>query len=118
MPATKPKRITRRRTAGFKLPPSVGVDRSTPFGNPFIAQASLIAISQGRLREDVLRERGLTLVPTVERAVARFERWIQEPQQAELLARAKRELRGKDLWCWCKPDAPCHADVLLGLVNS
>ncbi len=26
-------------------------------------------------------------------------------------------LRGKNLACWCKLDAPCHADVLLELAN-
>jgi hypothetical protein len=26
-------------------------------------------------------------------------------------------LLGKNLACWCKPDAPCHADVLLKLAN-
>jgi hypothetical protein len=26
-------------------------------------------------------------------------------------------LRGKDLACWCPPDLPCHADVLLDLAN-
>ncbi len=28
------------------------------------------------------------------------------------------ELRGKDLACWCKPDQPCHADVLLEIANA
>jgi hypothetical protein len=28
------------------------------------------------------------------------------------------ELRGKNLACWCKPDQPCHADVLLELANA
>lgn len=28
------------------------------------------------------------------------------------------ELRGKNLACWCKPDAACHADVLLALANE
>lgn len=28
-----------------------------------------------------------------------------------------RELRGKDLACWCDLDQPCHADVLLELAN-
>jgi hypothetical protein len=28
-----------------------------------------------------------------------------------------RDLAGRDLACWCKPDQPCHADVLLELVN-
>jgi hypothetical protein len=30
----------------------------------------------------------------------------------------KRELRGKDLACWCPLDQPCHADVLLELANG
>jgi hypothetical protein len=32
----------------------------------------------------------------------RFEKWIAP-------------LRGRDLGCWCKPGAPCHADVLLAV---
>ena len=28
-----------------------------------------------------------------------------------------RDLAGRDLACWCKPDQPCHADVLLELAN-
>jgi hypothetical protein len=34
------------------------------------------------------------------------------------LADVRRELRGKDLACWCPLDAPCHADVLLELANA
>ncbi|OHV85914.1 DUF4326 domain-containing protein [Ensifer sp. LCM 4579] len=30
----------------------------------------------------------------------------------------RRELRGKNLACWCKPGAPCHADVLLEIANG
>jgi len=37
---------------------------------------------------------------------------------AGLRAAALRELRGKNLACWCKLDAECHADVLLELANS
>lgn len=33
------------------------------------------------------------------------------------IADIRRELRGKDLACWCPPDHPCHADVLLELAN-
>lgn len=29
----------------------------------------------------------------------------------------RRELRGKDLACWCYPE-PCHAEVLLELANK
>lgn len=28
------------------------------------------------------------------------------------------ELRGKNLACWCKDGAPCHADVLLEIANA
>jgi hypothetical protein len=28
------------------------------------------------------------------------------------------ELRGKNLACWCKSNASCHADVLLYLANN
>lgn len=30
----------------------------------------------------------------------------------------RRELRGKDLACWCPVDKPCHADLLLEIVNA
>jgi hypothetical protein len=29
-----------------------------------------------------------------------------------------RELPGKNLACWCAPDQPCHADVLLEIANA
>ena len=35
----------------------------------------------------------------------------------ELVERARRELRGHDLACWCKPGWPCHVDVLLAVAN-
>ena len=30
----------------------------------------------------------------------------------------KSQLRGKNLACWCKPGACCHADVLLEIANK
>lgn len=50
--------------------------------------------------------------------IDQFRRLIYQPQNAELLALAKTELRGKDLACWCPLDQPCHADVLLEIANS
>lgn len=35
-----------------------------------------------------------------------------------LRQRAERELRGKDLACFCRIDQPCHADVLLEWANA
>jgi len=37
--------------------------------------------------------------------------------QPALVEVAKRELRGKDLVCWCAP-APCHGDVLIEVANG
>jgi hypothetical protein len=31
--------------------------------------------------------------------------------------RARAELAGRDLACSCVPDQPCHADILLAIVN-
>jgi hypothetical protein len=50
-------------------------------------------------------------------AVERYREWITSPEQAELLADARRGLRGLDLDCYCPIRLPCHADVLLELVN-
>jgi hypothetical protein len=36
--------------------------------------------------------------------------------QPELIAKARAELSGKSLACWCGPDQPCHADVLLEML--
>lgn len=33
-------------------------------------------------------------------------------------AEARKQLRGKDLACWCPLDKACHADVLLALAND
>ena len=31
---------------------------------------------------------------------------------------ARRELRGRDLACYCPLDGPCHADVLIEIANE
>ena len=36
---------------------------------------------------------------------------------SHLIEEAKKELKCKDLVCWCAP-LPCHADVLLKIANS
>jgi len=105
-----PKRIQRRRTAGWRLPAgTVYVGRPTRFGNPYRA---------GEPRGD--------LPPlTAGQAVTRHRRWLesrdsQPPRgvdRAVILA-SLHELRGRDLACWCPPGEPCHADVLLEMANA
>jgi hypothetical protein len=36
----------------------------------------------------------------------------------DLAARARRDLAGRDLACWCRADEACHADVLLDVANA
>jgi hypothetical protein len=46
--------------------------------------------------------------------IAMYRRWLTH--RPDLLA-ALPELCGKDLVCWCAPEA-CHGDVLLELANK
>lgn len=45
----------------------------------------------------------------------RYKKWLDENPQIK--AAAIKELRGKDLVCWCAPKL-CHGDVLLQLANE
>lgn len=47
--------------------------------------------------------------------IRRYREWVV--RQPHLVERARRELRGKNLACWCAP-LPCHADVLLEIANE
>jgi hypothetical protein len=108
----RPKRIQRRRVKGWKMPPNtVGVTRPGKFGNPF----SVKQIEQSGYRDGAAM------------AVWAFREWLNGNPDwvagGNLHARQRilndiRELRGCDLACWCKEDAPCHADVLLELANK
>jgi len=93
-----PYRVQRSRKKGSKLPPNtVVVSRPSRWGNPFVVTADY----------------------PVERAVADYEAWLKtDAKGIETLRAAQIELRGKNLACWCRPGAPCHADVLLKLVNT
>ncbi|MDI1264985.1 MAG: DUF4326 domain-containing protein [bacterium] len=103
-----PVRIQRQRTKGSKLPPNtVSVCRPGRWGNPF-------KVSEGFDSGDVK-------IPaiTAEIAVTLYREWIEtalrnHPSTFDALA----ELRGKNLACWCRVGAPCHADVLLELANA
>jgi hypothetical protein len=46
--------------------------------------------------------------------IAMYRRWLTH--RPDLMA-ALPELRGKDLVCWCAPEA-CHGDVLIELANA
>ena len=49
--------------------------------------------------------------------VARYRDWLMQPGQAALRRQAREALAGSNLACWCVSGTPCHADILLALVN-
>ena len=90
-----PIRIQRRRTRGWKMPPNtVYVGRPTKWASPFRIGPHM----------------------TAAQTVQAYARWMET--MPTLAADACRELRGKNLACWCRLDEPCHAGFLLRLVNE
>ena len=79
---------------------SIYVGRPSPWGNPFSHKTGTLAQFQ---------------VATRDEAVDRYEAWLRA--QPALMARARQELAGKDLVCWCAP-ARCHAQVLIQVANE
>jgi hypothetical protein len=55
---------------------------------------------------------------TGEEAVTLYRRDLIAGSLPFTIDDVRRELRGKDLICWCKPGAPCHADVSLVVANG
>ena len=78
-----------RRKGWRKSANTVYVGRPGRFGNPFPVE------QLGR-----------------DEAIRRYEEWIQEPEQTNLLNEAKLMLRTKNLGCWRRPRLPFHADVV------
>ena len=78
----------------------VFIGRPSKFGNPYSHLPNSAAPWPVDTREDAIRL---------------YEEWIRS--QPELMAAAKKELRGKILGCYCSPLA-CHGDVLLKIANE
>ena len=115
--ASEPVRIQLKRTKGWNMPPNtVKVDRATRWGN-FYCVGEPIDMKVARKWEFVKRDfrHPEFVCATSAEAVRRFAamicmaEWCVQPVQ--------RDLRGKNLGCWCALDEPCHADVLLELAN-
>jgi hypothetical protein len=56
-----------------------------------------------------------TLIENQEQAVEWFMKWRE---RHPLSSKQVEELLGRNLGCWCKIGTPCHADVLLDMVNQ
>jgi hypothetical protein len=91
----QPRRIQLSRKKGWRMPENtVIVDRRSEWGNPY----------------GVGPEQSAAVV------VEKFEAFVM--RRPEWIEAARQYLRGKNLACWCKLDAPCHADVWIRLAND
>lgn len=50
-----------------------------------------------------------------EAVIAKYEKWLLA--QPQLIAKAQKELRGKDLVCCCTPKH-CHGHILIKIANT
>ena len=112
-----PIRIQRKRSKGWTMPENtVYVGRPSKWGNPFIVDERA-AVSNRRIAlssfEALLREQGSwSPIP--------LDRWPSGkiPTQWTTIEDIRRELRGKNLACWCRMGQACHADLLLEIANG
>lgn len=103
----KPKRIQLSRKRGWRMPAgAVKVDRSTKWGNPF------------KVGEPW---KGMVVSKDAADAVGWYDVWLSVSADGRAIAeKARVELRGKSLACWCstEPGTPCHGDVFLRIANQ
>jgi hypothetical protein len=100
---TKPVRVQLSRKRGWRMPDNmVRVCRPGIFGNPFRVGPDGDAAECLKKFEEALRNDQL---PNLPYKPGHCFGWMNH-------------LRGKNLACWCKLGEPCHADVLLRVVNE
>jgi Domain of unknown function (DUF4326) len=93
-----PSRIQRQRSRGWRQPiNAIYVGRPTKWGNPHKVE---------------------TGHHPAEEAVMLYRRDLNAGSLPFTIDDVRRELKGRDLVCWCKLDSLCHADVLLGFANG
>ena len=112
------KRIQRKRSAGWQMPKNtVYVGRPSKWGNPYHVGENYT--------EEVIQNGKVIYIQSwtdidAQTAVDFFEDAIAlgYPVIKYSTDDIVRELRGKNLACWCPLDQPCHADILLRIANA
>lgn len=106
-----PGRVQLKRTKGWKMPPNtVKVDRTTRWGNPFTPKMLCVTPTKGFFVGDQIGVQGAIDLFKDACDLAK----AQNPAAWEVFI---GPLRGKNLACWCKLTAPCHADILGNLAK-
>lgn len=110
---SRPVRVQLSRKKGWRMPPNtVKVDRTTKWGNPAIVgedgtQAECVYLYRLMCSGYVVCREG----------IGDRQQAAQKVLNAEK-AKGWPTLKGKNLACWCKPTAPCHADFLMAMANG
>mgnify|MGYP001584844921 CR=1 FL=1 len=108
----KPIRIQRKRTKGWKMPENtIYVGRPSKWGNPF-----LVGVAH-------LDDKNKWIPRSKIEAYLCFKEWFNRLwiNRMNNLMESKypiKELKYKNLCCWCRLNQPCHADVLLEIANK
>ena len=138
-------RVTLSRVRGWRMPEGARVvTRSTVFGNPWACgtDQAFWWPHDPRGPRWVSTHRVPRLRLTAHEAVGLYTGWLRlawvprgalpvgltehgitacrdalDARRLTILG-ALPALRGRPLACWCPPDSPCHADVLLELANG
>jgi hypothetical protein len=113
-----PVRVQLSRKKRWRLPPNtVVVARPGKWGNPFTLSA---AVESGYATKDTAHALVVECFRDWLGPSLSGRDWWQGPEsdrRRKVFKEDIGQLRGKNLACWCKPGAPCHADVLLELAN-
>ncbi|WP_042174676.1 DUF4326 domain-containing protein [Streptomyces sp. NBRC 110035] len=114
----KPTRIQRKRTKGWRKPEgTVYVGRGTRWGNPWVVAQPRTGWAVNWAGEGVSRPDWTVSTSSQHAAhvmaVGLYREFAE--RTVGFTPRARVELRGRDLMCWCPLELPCHVDVLLEL---
>lgn len=117
----RPVRVQRKRTKGWKKPENtINVSRPSKWGNPFswqeeaaqIAATASYAVLSSPIGRRLLNEEGK------KNATEKYKRALLSGKLSVAVNEVKKELKGKNLMCWCTSNEHCHADILIEVANS
>lgn len=103
----KPKRIQRRRTKGWRIPPnSKYIGRGTLWGNPYRVKGPLVHPNERRAYSNL-------------DAVAMYRWALRTGRLPYNEADIRANFKGVEyIVCWCKPNEACHGDVILKILEA
>lgn len=132
------KRIQRKRTKGWRMPDnSIYVGRPTMWGNPFkVVGDTIYVFSRYRFTHN-LDPWIFHLMGDTEKAAEIYHECVLNNSMVyaycadmrdidivyiydhfKQISQNLNKLKGKDLVCWCSLDKPCHADVIIKIINK